>query len=331
MNFLGAFLCYFWFFVVKRWQELKADRKGEFTGAWDLRPHWLLTGAIGAFLACSLHGMFDFQLYLAPNLLLLAILLGGAMGYSDLTPVIGRDAEGGEGSSRLRGGVKWGNVLAYTGLLAVAVFAFFTGRREIVALPSWLAVETAQQGREKEDRLRLYSQRAPSVAALRPVARKSLGVALLEDPSQEALERAAEDWRALLAVHPLDGEALANYARCLDDLDRSQEAAPYHLQAIEAVGRRESKFGVIFGLASHFTKRGQRAFHGRKPAQALFFYLEAQEVFEASHLRGYNPKGLTRKTRVWVAQQIEFLEKARIEPEEVEVVSWQEVLPESLR
>ena len=319
-------LIFFGYYFAKGSQDLLEDARKTQKGSWDLRPFWLLTAAMGALMSCTLRAFIDFQLYIAPNLILFALLMAG--GVVALSPaVVPREGDA-AGQSRPIGR----RLLEGVALVLVAAVSFFVvhaGWREVKAFPDWLAVQQADSRAEKAEKLRSYGKKAPSIAVWRAVARNSLENALTSEAEQpEALQLAASDWETLVTLHPLDGEALTNYARCLDDLSRFDEAGPLHLRALEAAGRRENYFGVVFGVGAHLAKKADYLLRERKTEEGLYLCLEAEQAFEESMNLGF--KG--RENRKWLTsleQRIQFLQSARIEPKEVPVLPWKEYLPES--
>ena len=320
-------IVFFGFLFIRKSEQIveEGKRGNSKTSRFDDSVLWLLPAAFGALGGVVTRAMLDFQLYLAPNLILLSLIIGGGVVACSRVP----QGETNEPIQRNgRGKEVIGLVVCLLFVLLVAIFGLKSGWRELTALPKWIQLERDRvAGLENIEEWREYAEQAPSFHVLRPIARQSLKRAITTRHDVTAFEQAKEDWKRLLVLHPFEGEVLANYARCLDELGELKEAEDYHLKALEAVGRRENKYGVLSGVGGHFLKLAEQAFVQRKTERSLFLYLKAEEAFVESQRRGYNPDGVTRKTRQWVRERIEFLEGARIVPEEGPCLDWQAVLP----
>ncbi|GHC65012.1 hypothetical protein GCM10007100_36030 [Roseibacillus persicicus] len=263
-------------------------------------------------MAESIRAAFDFNLHMVPNLVLFSFLVGG-MGANCLTF---STTEGPQASRLVKVGV----------LLFLFLFGAFGNnsiRREVVAFPLWLKVESARANEEEVlPKLYEYSLSAPSYYVLRQVGR-----ALIEKEREQGLKQAIEIWQLVVKIHPFDGEGLANYAYCLDNAGEFSQAEGYHLRALEAVARRENKYGVVYGVGWHLIRRADHASKLRRPGEALFLYQASREAFAESHRLNFSRRKLNREVLGWLEQQIQFLEGARIEPVEVEILDWRSKLP----
>ncbi|MGJ8723037.1 MAG: O-antigen ligase family protein [Roseibacillus sp.] len=282
---------------------------------------WLRSAAAGALVAEVLRATLDFNLHVAPNLIVFAMVVaGGGSCYQDL---VGKVVKNGKSVLKLdplsRG-------LAVVMAIGAGGYGIWAGENEILAARDWAAIEVLRQrGENDEVALRRFSEKAPSFRVLRRVAQNSFDDALESADGSDFIQT-SEDWRRLVEIHPLDGESLANYARCLDEMKMFEKAENYHARALEAVARRENHYGVIHGVGWHLVRRANENARARRPGEALFLYLSAKEVFEESRQRGFSRTRHNRDALKWVEKRIEFLEGARIEPESVDVLDWKSKL-----
>lgn len=281
---------------------------------------WLRSAAFGALIAEVLRAAFDFNLHIAPNLILFAIVMAGGVNAGRNVFVI-------EACSKEVKRHKLGKSSQLGALLLVmgmSCYGLWAGWREIIYIGDWGEVEKLQaSGESSSAALRAYSEKAPSFEVLKSVAQKSLIVAI-EDSSIEAkgFSQAKEDWRRVVERHPYDGEGLANYARCLDEVKAFSEAERFHLRALLAVSSRENKYGVIYGVGWHLAKRGEDALISRRSEEALFLFQSAEGAFQESFRRNFSRESSTRLALLWTKGRIQFLKGARIEPVEVPVLDW---------
>ena len=284
---------------------------------------WLESAAVGVLVAEVLRAAIDFNLHIAPNLTLFAIVIAG-----------GVSARGGITSDK-EGSGKGGNLLScLSRALAVALaiggsgYGLRAGWNEVSLAREWVAIEVMRaKGQNDKNALRSFSQKAPSFRILREIARSSMTAALQPEDSREGdFGLAAADWHKVVERHPMDGESLANYARCLDQLGEFDVAERYHARALEAVGRRENKYGVVHGVGWHLVRRANRAAQERRPGEALYLYLEAEEAFLESENRRFSKAKYNRPAIRLVKSRIEFFEGARINPEPVEILDWRSQL-----
>lgn len=285
------------------------------------RGLWLRSASVGILTGEVLRATIDFNLHIAPNLILFAMVLaGGVVSINHASQDFSTQTEK---SSR----AKWLSLLATLALtLAAAGHGIKAGWNEVVSVSNWVALEIAEEKKEvREPMLRAYSEKAPSFKLHRRIARHSMSRAL-QSGLQSDFEISKNDWAEVVQRHPFDGESLTNYARCLDDTGRSEEAEEFHLRALEAVGRREMLYGVIHGVGWHLAKRARKQELQRRPGEALFLYQSAQEAFHESRKRGFARSEESRVALDWVDRRIDFLEGARIDPEQVEILSWRESL-----
>jgi len=276
---------------------------------------WLRTAAMGVMVAEILRAAVDFNLHIAPNLILFAMALAGGASCNRLL-----EAD----EIRLRVS-RSSRVLALMLALGGGGYGLYAGWNEVRAVRDWAEIEKLRQGGLTDEiALRNYSEKAPSFSVLKVVARNSLTQALrIESNTGTEFELALEDWGKVVERHPLDGESLANYARCLDEMKRFNEAEIYHIRALEAVSRRENKYGVIYGVGWHFLKRGDALLQQRRPGEALYLFQKAEEAFSTSHKRNFSRREHNRSARQRTKMLIDFLEGARIEPVEVSTLDWQ--------
>ena len=275
---------------------------------------WLRFACFGVLLAEAIRAVFDFNLHVLPNLMLFAILSGGGSlvlahqgAEAKTEPVLGRVA----------------HFFTLVAALCFTGFGVYSLRREIVALPVWGQVEVARaQGKSDASLFRQYVELAPTFVVSRQLARRSLA----ETSQDRDLEEAREDWKRVIELHPLDGESLSNYARTLDDLERFKVSEEFHLRALEAVGRRENKYGVIHGVGWHLARRAEKAFHGRRSGEALFLFQEAKAAFDESHRLGFSRTIHNRAAIQSINKWISFLEGVRIEPMPVKTLPWKSKL-----
>ncbi|MDQ8188872.1 O-antigen ligase family protein [Roseibacillus persicicus] len=273
---------------------------------------WISYSFVGILVAEVVRAVFDFNLHIAPNLILFSLIAGGVC--ERVLP-----------NSRLFGKVAWSSqrVIYTIMLIAVGMGGIYSVRRELAAIPIWLEVERAKSSRTVSlSMLREYSLAAPSHQVLRQTGRE-----LLKKNDIVSLQQATEIYRIAVRLHPYDGEGLANYASCLDRAGQFSNAEEYHLRAIDAVGRRENKYGVLYGVGWHLVRRGEEASQARRTGEALFLYQAAKAAFGESYKRNFSRKKLNREMLDWVNQRIQFLEGARIEPVEVEILDWESMLP----
>lgn len=273
---------------------------------------WLLAAGGGALVVETVRAAFDFNLHIAPNLMLFSFVVAGVL----VKNVASAPAETHFESKQRRGFV-------FLCVLAVSTCALVAGWREVLSIKKWWQLEQVMLGssnaEEKREALREMCEAAPSFELLRNSGQISLRLALLNGTG---LELATSDWRNAVVRHPFDGESLANYARCLDEGKEFGSAETVHVRALEAVSRRENKYGVIFGVGWHFVRRAEDALSKRQSGKALFLYYEADASFQESYSRGFRRTTSTREATAWVKGRIEFLEGARIEPVEVPVLDW---------
>lgn len=279
---------------------------------------WLKSAAAGALVAEVLRATFDFNLHLSSNLMLLAIVIAGGVN-SRNDRLLGESAEEMSSNKRKRGGGS--KLIAISLVLGMGGIALWAGRREIMQVCNWIEVEKMRfRGEDTAEALRSFSEKAPSFGVLRDVARRSLATAATE--RSDSFVQTSNDWMRVVKRHPFDGESLANYARCLDEGKEFGSAETIHARALEAVSRRENKYGVIFGVGWHFVKRAEDALSKRQSGRALFLYHEADACFRESYLRNFKRTTSNREAADWVRGRIDFLEGARIEPVEVPVLDW---------
>ena len=281
--------------------------------------HLLFAGvAVGILVSEIVRAIVDFNLHLAPNLFLFAMLIGG--GLCEVMPA----QTSPKASWRIRISTLYSAVVC----LAFSVLLLSIGGKEIKASRSFLEVEKIRlegdhSSDDYEKALRAYCDSAPSFEKLRDLASISLAKAIR---GEESFGVAESDWGKVVARHPLDGESLANYARCLDENGKLHESDEFHGRALTAVGRRENKYGVIFGVGLHFVRQGDHLYQQRKPGEALFLYQQALEAFEESYQKNYSRRVLNRPMIERVRKNIAFLKKARIEPVTVNGLNWRDAL-----
>lgn len=273
---------------------------------------WLLAAGGGALAAEAVRAAFDFNLHIAPNLMLFSFVVAGAL----VKNVVSAPAQTYFESKLWRGFV-------FVCVLAASTCALVAGWREVLAVKKWWQLEQvmlrSSNAEEKREALREMCEAAPSFELLRSSGQMSLQLALLKG---EGFGLATSDWRNAVERHPFDGESLANYARCLDEGKEFGSAETIHARALEAVSRRENKYGVIFGVGWHFVKRAEDALSKRQSGRALFLYHEADACFRESYLRNFKRTTSNREAADWVRGRIDFLEGARIEPVELPVLDW---------
>jgi O-antigen ligase len=290
---LVTLILWFGCLVVRRMRENPGDWKAP-----------AFAGALGAEL---LRSTIDFNLHLAPSLLLFAFLAGAVA----VVPGPAKRAWLDKGLSILL-------------VVIVSGFGLVTFRGELQAADHIVKYERAKiEGdwktavRERE----LLLESAPEFRLLRQRARW-FTPADSAPWNERALLRAEECWQKVIERHPYDGESLANRARVLDKLGRFKESEVLHRRAIEAAGNRERKYGVFFGYAHHLIRRAQVARSERRPGESLFLLMEALDLVRYTLSQRYEEKEEARVTLMWIQEQISFLEGARIEKIPVEVIDW---------
>lgn len=273
---------------------------------------WLPAAGVGVLVAEAVRATFDFNLHIAPNLMLFCFVISGT-----LVRVTKNKISQGDVANRVWLG--FGIIF----IVAVSVGSLVVGWREMSSVVKWWRMEQVklQPSSEQERRgaLREMCQAAPSFELLRDLGQMSLIHSL---STAEGLGQATSDWRKAVERHPFDGESLANYARCLDEGKGFGPAEALHARALDAVSRRENKYGVIFGVGWHLAKRGEDALKRRQPGEALFLYREAESAFTESSTRNFRRTTSNREAADWVRGRIEFLEGARIEPVAVPILDW---------
>ena len=273
------------------------------------RKTWLTFVFAGVLVAEALRAIFDFNLHIAPNLILFSILAGGVLSCSRPTYV----------KDRPRKNLLLPVVIIFT--FGLSVVGFLAGWKEIASAKIWIRLVRLEEG--EEGLLRKYSENAPSFSVLRKVARTSLKSANEASPREAAaFTLAASDWKNVVERHPFDPESLANYARCLDENGDFSTAENFHLRALKAAGRREAMYGVVYGAGWHLARRGEQVLGQRSSSEALFLYQQADLIFEESARRGFSRQNLNVNARKWIKGRIDFLEGARIEPLEVPILDW---------
>lgn len=303
------------FLIVRPPQMVTGEVRGSQEGGL-----WLRSAAAGVMVGEVLRATIDFNLHVAPNLMVFAMVLAGGVGCN-------AQASHKEPSSRATHLKSYWTsyIVALFLVLGIGGYGIRSGSQEIFAARDWAAIEyLRQQGINDEVELRRYSEKAPSFRVLKQVAQTSL-TRTLSKPSSD-FTQTADDWRRVLERHPLDGESLANYARCLDELGKFKRAEGYHERALEAVARRERLYGVIYGVGGHFLKRGSQAAKERRPEEALFLFQKAREAFKESRRRGFSKDKHSISAMQWINERIGFLEGARIEPKPVEILDWRSKL-----
>lgn len=288
-----------------------------------LEGSWLKAAALGVLVSEVFRAIFDFNLYIAPNFILFAILLGGGTSMAALDRRQKTGAQSGSESSSGDKGSLISDVTLRIGVTVVALYGLWIALPEVRAARSWITVESQSlKGDPVEESLRNFVGEAPSFVPLRRLARISLSQARSSEGDAAAFQQASEDWRKVVERHPLDGESLANYARCLDELQKFDEAEVFHLRALEALYRREHKYGVLYNIGWHLIRRGDAARRERRAGEALFLYQEAAEVFEESRSLNFGRRQLIPAVKRAVGERIDFLEGARIDPVEVPILAW---------
>ncbi|MEM9081296.1 MAG: tetratricopeptide repeat protein, partial [Verrucomicrobiota bacterium] len=260
---------------------------------------WIGGAVAGALVAESFRAAMDFNLHVAPNLVLFALLVGGLM-----------STQGGQVT-----GFR-GKALGLAGVLLVGFTAAFSGFPELRASGEWLGYEMAlakKNGEEVESRLRSYCERNAEFRPSRQLSRFSVTRVLGREAEEGDWEEAERDLRRVLARNPYDGESLANLARLLEEAGQFEEARNFHFRALGAVGAREQKYGVYFAYGMHLVKRGQERLAARNPEEGLAYFEEASVVLKHSFAKNYRRKEVVRPAQEWVRQQIDFLEGARID------------------
>ena len=293
---LSSLIIWFSCLVIRRMRETPGDWKAA-----------AFAGALGAEL---LRSTMDFNLHLAPSLLLFSFLAGAV--------AIAPDASNSTKKIWLDKGLGILLVVLVTG------FGVFSFRGELQAAGHVARYEQARikgdsQVADREQRLLL--EKAPEFRLLRERARR-ITPASSEPWNESVLLEAAESWRKVIERHPYDGESLANLARVLEQLGKFDESEMLHERAIEAAGNRERKYGVFYGYAHHLIRRAQVARSERRPGESLFLLMEALDLVRYTLSQRYEEKEEAQGTRRWIREQISFLEGARIEKIPVEVIDW---------
>ncbi|WP_411845334.1 O-antigen ligase family protein [Roseibacillus persicicus] len=281
------------------------------------KSDWLVGTALAILIAESLRAVFDFNLHILPNLMLFSLIVGGAVGN-----LASKDS-----SEQKALGQVFYNFLRPLFVFGVGALLMFASWRECLSLGSLYRFEKAKLfGANRYVALREYGERAPCFEVSRELGRHSLARALSGERAGGKFELAYSDWKEAVERHPFDGESLANLARSLDELGRFDEAEIYHELALKAVGRRENKYGVLYGYGWHLVRRAENENLERRPGQALFLYESALDVFSESSRRNFERQTLNRPTQQWVLQKIEFLKGARIEVKKLSILDWRALL-----
>jgi hypothetical protein len=114
----------------------------------------------------------------------------------------------------------------------------------------------------------------------------------------------------------------------LDEQERFAQARAWHERAILAAGNRENKYGVFYGVAMHWARRGMVSSRSREPGKALYSFQQANDFLQESYARNYRRRELGKSFRTWLGARIELLEGARIDAETVPGLRLEEVLDE---
>lgn len=265
-------------------------------------PVWIYVGAVGALVAEMSRALMDFNLHIAPNLSLLAFIVGGcfASRFEKKKTVFGR-------------------ILLLMMILVISVPLATTSFSNLSSLKAWTRYEIERikgSGNEVEF-LRQYCQLNPEFRFLRNLARFSTREALNNKKDSDLREIAIRDLRQVILRNPFDGESLSNLARLLDDRGDFEIAEDLHFRAIQSVGAREHKYGVFLSYARHLGKIGLDRFHSRRPAEALAYLEESLKIANYSFERNFRRKEQGIPYRKWLENQIEFMKLARIEAADV--------------
>ncbi|MCU0796367.1 MAG: O-antigen ligase family protein [Akkermansiaceae bacterium] len=276
----------------------------------DLDP--LRVGVLSAGVAMLFQANFSFVFHLLPSALVLGILFG----------IGGIAVTGIRLDARVKTWRIWTAATAGVSLFAICVYHGQAGSRTLKAIwPAFYA---------KESLMHLDPSAAAEVfrdanaiwpgyqiAMMRANSLRAAG----DDPKKSDKDRrdfyllAVDQYREVLAMHPMSAGAAINLANTLSIIDRDDEAEAAFIDAIRIQGGLEGAYQANFWFATHLNYLWSKRWKERRAGDALSGFQRAITVLdEADRLGHWDNKDQRQKLREEIRGKIEFLEGAGIKP-----------------
>ncbi len=267
----------------------------------------MTAGALAGIAAMLTQAMFSFVFHMAPDVILLGLLLGIVAGEPwPLSKEVGL-----ERSSLMRPGPWMGATLAV--LLALV------GWRDVAAW--WLASRPGADGRGVDAEVRYRAlKRAfeirPDFRIEELLLRTASELALLDpDPTASRWpEVLMEHHRGIIARHPWDYAARLGLARQLDVAGNLQEAEGHYRYVLPALDSREMFYHARFSYGSHAYRRAYALWRSGKPKEAMAWAQEAKIQMERSRKNAVFDGARTDEYERLVGF-VKWLEEARVTAE----------------
>jgi len=268
----------------------------------------MTAGALAGIAAMLTQSMFSFVFHMAPDVVLLGLLLG---------IVISQPWPFAAGVSSRHA---WSRPAPWIGA-TLAVILALVGWRDAAAW--WWVARPGADGSASDPAIRYQA------------LEKALGVRTdfrLEQLSAEAAAELAKTdvdpvhgvWpmrvmdhqRALIARHPWNYAARLNLARQLDELGQFCEAEEDFRLLLPLLDTREMYYQTRFAYGSHAFRRAYALWQARRPTEALAWAMEARNQILASRKNSYfgdsSPQGIELQK---VNDFVKWLEQAHVPPE----------------
>lgn len=268
----------------------------------------LTTGALAGIAAMLVQGMFSFVFHMAPDVLLLGLLLGLVI--SQPWPFVKQSAQ----TAAWRRPAPW---VACTLAVVLGLVAW----RDAGAW--WLVARPGAPGTVADPESRYQSLR--HALGIRPDFRIEQSMAeAAGELSQSQPEPSRADWsqqlmehqRSILVRHPWNHAARLGLARQLDELGQFREAEEHYRKLLPLLDTREMYYHARFSYGSHAFRRSYALWQARRPSEALAWAMEARNQMEISRRNAiFGPGSPQQDEFQKVVDFITWLEQAHVQPQ----------------
>lgn len=262
-------------------------------------------GALAGIAAMLTQSMFSFVFHMAPDLVVLGLLIG--MVVSQPWPL----------SSSVVAANAWTRPEPWMGA-TLAVVLGLVGWRDAAAW--WLVARPGAAGNAADPEFRYRA--LEEALKTRPDFRieQSLVQAASElatndpNPQDGWSDREMEHQRSILARHPWNYAARLGLARLLDRLGQFREAEEHYHQLLPLLDNREMFYHTRFSYGSHAFRRAYALWQARRSGEAMAWAQEARNQMEISRTNAVFDSDRTDEYKK-VVDFITWLEGAHVAPQ----------------
>jgi len=269
----------------------------------------LTAGALAGISAMLVQSMFSFVFHMAPDVMVLGLLIGIVI--SQPWPFSKGD--------RAREMIWQRPALWAAGGLAMGLVML--GVRD--AQSWWLVARPGSPGlgysrSDRYDALEKALERRPDFRLEKDAAEVALAISKNSGPpvSGEWQDKAFQQLSNAVERNPQDHASRLNMARALDQLGKFPDAEVQYRKLIPLLDKREMYYRARFAYGSHAFHQADALFHARRSSEALAWALEARKQMKISRdLCFYYPGSEEALESGKVEEFIHWLEEARITPD----------------